>query len=90
MEAIMALGGECVVCGYDDDRALHIDHVYGDGKLERKGNRGGQASYRRAIAGAASGRYQILCANCHDLKSHANGERGRPRKNLKDSETMND
>lgn len=85
MEAVMALGGECVVCGFDDERALHIDHVHGDGKHERKRKSG--ASYCvHVVREASSGRYQLLCSNHHDIKSHTNGERGRPRKQLQDLE----
>ena len=81
----MALGGECVVCGYDDDRALHIDHVAGDGKHERRKIWAGSTFYRHVVREAGSGKYQLLCSNHHDIKSHTNGERGRPRKKLQDT-----
>ena len=85
MAAVMALGGECVVCGYDDERALHIDHVHGGGARDRKVHGTGK-SYLRHVAADTTGKYQLLCANCHYLKSHAAGECGRPRHKLQDTE----
>ena len=33
------LGGKCCRCGFDDPRALQIDHVNGDGYKEREGRK---------------------------------------------------
>src|SRR5881394_22666 len=38
--ALAFLGGRCVQCGFDDARALQIDHVHGGGNKERKSFRG--------------------------------------------------
>jgi len=35
-EAIRILGGKCSRCGFDDFRALQIDHINGDGAEERR------------------------------------------------------
>lgn len=66
IEAIMKLGGCCKSCGYKDIRALHIDHVNGDGKAER-GIR--KTIYNRIVADKTDiSRYQLLCANCNWIK----------------------
>lgn len=71
------LGGACKRCGFADARALQIDHVHGDGFTEkgerrRIGSMGGY--YKRVVEQAASGRYQLLCANCNWIKRAENGE----------------
>src|SRR5438094_515100 len=33
---LLVFGGKCVRCGFSDKRALQIDHVNGDGYIERK------------------------------------------------------
>jgi hypothetical protein len=74
-----ALGGKCVVCGFADQRALHIDHVLNDGCTERKqfcqnpttGSFTGYKKYFKHIAeNLDSGRYQLLCANCNTIKEY--------------------
>ena len=65
--AIQKLGGECAVCGFDDMRALQIDHVNGGGTAERK-VRGGQAMLAGIVKGNTEG-YQVLCSNCHSIKT---------------------
>ena len=73
-EVIRVLGGHCVRCGFDDPRALHIDHVNDDGAADRE-RFGGRTSplvvryQQTVIAEAASGRYQLLCANCNTIKA---------------------
>lgn len=68
---IELLGGRCVVCGYDTDiRALQIDHVNSDGSSDRKGpeKKSGGSYYHYILKNIASGRYQVLCANCNAIK----------------------
>jgi hypothetical protein len=73
------LGNKCVRCGFDDPRALQIDHVAGGGTEERRNARSTAAYYDRILAvGAAE--YQILCANCNQIKRYENGERCGPSK----------
>ena len=72
VEVIIKLGGKCKRCGYDDIRALHIDHVNGDGKKER----GIRKSINRRFVNNLidSNRYQLLCANCNWIKRLENNE----------------
>ena len=71
----------CVSCGYQDIRALHIDHVLSDGTAHRE--RRGPASINLDIVrGTNTAQLQILCANCNWIKRHTNKEAtGRPRIN---------
>jgi hypothetical protein len=76
-EALDVLGGKCVRCGFDDRRALQIDHVNGGGTAERK-LLYPNALLRKVIANPS--KYQILCANCNWIKRSENKEaQGRPR-----------
>jgi len=65
---------KCVICGVDDMRALHLDHVNGDGATDRKSRTGSQraagSGFFLALKQAAfpSG-YQVLCANCNAIKA---------------------
>lgn len=66
VNAIIMLGGKCRECGYDDIRALQIDHINGDGHSER-------VSAPKMVRDIASGKYdkkkyQLLCANCNVIK----------------------
>ena len=73
------LGDKCVKCGFLDSRALQIDHVYGDGYIDRK-KRFSAISYYIYIKKELmkqSDRYQLLCANCNWIKRHEQGENAR-------------
>jgi len=77
-EAYELLGNKCAHCGFDDARALQIDHVDGGGKKELTniGNR--RVYYKRIIALIKSGskkKYQLLCANCNWIKRHVDNEK---------------
>jgi hypothetical protein len=70
--ALEKLGNKCVKCGYSDTRALHIDHVSGDGKKERNIRK---SIHRRIALGLNDiTRYQLLCANCNWIKKVENNE----------------
>jgi hypothetical protein len=61
------LGGKCSRCGFDDERALQIDHINGGGAKDvaQKG------SYqRRVLQSIMDGekKFQLLCANCNWIK----------------------
>lgn len=60
-------GHECSRCGFDDKRALTLDHINNDGNAERLmlGERG---VYRKAKAELRIDLYQILCMNCQFIK----------------------
>lgn len=65
------LGNKCNRCGFDDRRALQIDHVNGGGCTER--NAIGQVGVLvRALKHPDL--YQLLCANCNWIKRDENGE----------------
>lgn len=68
--AVLAkFGNKCAICGFDNPRALQIDHVFGDGKADRKAySNGATPKYLRKILEDTSGMYQLLCANCNILK----------------------
>ena len=66
-KAYELLGGQkCSRCGFDDPRALQIDHVHNDGYLSGR-QRGGLEVYQKVIKGNGVG-FQILCANCNWIK----------------------
>lgn len=67
--ALAVLGGCCVVCGNADKRVLQIDHVAGDRKQDSPNP---QTRYRNVKRNPA--RYQLLCANCHSIKTFENKE----------------
>lgn len=71
-EFLDKLGGKCERCEFADWRALQIDHVNGDGHLERAEKRGTTVHYRRVLANRE--RYQLLCANCNWIKRYEQGE----------------
>lgn len=76
------LGYKCARCGFDDIRALQIDHKNGSGNNERKLNVGRQDYYKRILDKIADGstEYQILCANCNWIKKFENNENKNARK----------
>lgn len=65
-------GGKCAHCGFDDPRALQIDHVNGGGKKEIKEI--GQYACQVKARNDSSGAYQLLCANCNWIKRFDNNE----------------
>lgn len=70
-------GGVCCKCGFSDPRALHLDHIHGDGNKERKAGKGNKWDQYRLIQSdpnAARARYQLLCANCNMIKQYERGE----------------
>jgi len=68
--AVLAyLGNKCVRCGFDDARALQVDHILGGGRKE-KADGNTYRIYRNVINGRAG--YQLLCANCNWIKRYEN------------------
>jgi hypothetical protein len=82
MLAVMMLGTACVQCGYFDDiRALELDHIFDDGKIERSAF--SPRVIQKMICDAFKYRahdaireiryrYQVLCGNCHNIKTYEN------------------
>lgn len=69
-ETMMLLGGVfCAMCGFDDKRALQIDHIEGGGvndPMRLKPWR--RLSWIRDHQEEARQIYQVLCANCNWIK----------------------
>lgn len=66
-EALAHMGGRCIRCGADDPRVLQIDHIWGGGRIEKR-KIGDSAIHRKILAGDTEP-YQLLCANCHCIKT---------------------
>lgn len=70
--AITLLGGKCASCGTDDRRVLQFDHIHDDGHLDTK--RDGKSILNSIIKGLrGQDVLQLLCANCHHLKTFWDG-----------------
>lgn len=71
---LQALGAKCSNCGYDDIRALQIDHINGGGCKEKRNITSTYWKYvlQEIIDGTT--KYQVLCANCNWIKRHENYE----------------
>ena len=73
-ELLGFMGGKCVRCGYDDYRALAIDHVNGGGTIDRRKFGGNYFSAVLQLVKSGSKDYQVLCSNCNTIKRHENDE----------------
>jgi 5-methylcytosine-specific restriction endonuclease McrA len=89
-QAIALMGGRCQRCGFDDERALQFDHV----KPARRGLNGkrksgetGIATHRAIVNGMREG-YQLLCANCHAIKTREDDPDGSSSMNWSRSEAL--
>lgn len=82
-EAHLKLGGKCaaVDCstpgGRVHERALTIDHVNNDGWHERANHGSDRLVLYRNVMADTQGRYQLLCANCNQIKAHEHSYKGR-------------
>lgn len=74
-EIISLLGGRCCVCGFDDFRALQIDHVIPCGGNIRK-TMSSITYYSKILIEIKAGNhnYQCLCANHNWIKRIENEE----------------
>ena len=66
----------CVQCGFDDIRALTIDHISGGGRLQKRENgiRTGTGMYAWLKKHDYPLGYQTLCFNCQWIKRDENHE----------------
>lgn len=71
------LGDKCGRCGYNDKRALCIDHRNGGGFKELRSGISVVKYYEKVIADAGKN-YQILCHNCNWIKRSENNEVRQP------------
>lgn len=49
-KALSKLGNQCIACGFTDKRALQIDHINSDGKIDRLNGITGFALIQRRSA----------------------------------------
>ena len=68
------LGKNCRWCGFDDMRALQIDHVNGGGRIEKSKLTINYYKHVLAKLLAGDNGYQVLCANCNWIKRAERGE----------------
>lgn len=63
---IRGYGGKCVCCSENISDFLTIDHIYGDGHIERKTIKNSNSLYRKLIKeGFPKDRYRLMCFNCN-------------------------
>lgn len=70
-ELMAFFGGACVRCGFSDSRALHLDHIHGNGnQIRAKGGHGLHEKWKmtRDNPNEARSVFQLLCANCNNIK----------------------
>jgi predicted DNA-binding protein YlxM (UPF0122 family) len=80
---------ECVKCGFNDIRALSIDHINGNGSKHRKElNIMGTSLYRKLAKDGYPIEYQTLCMNCQWIKKVENKEYGDSRERSKNQPIM--
>jgi 5-methylcytosine-specific restriction endonuclease McrA len=73
-EIIATLGGRCIRCGNNDPRVLEIDHIDGAKKL-RPPHRFYSTPVRVNLWAREMGNLQVLCANCHRIKTWEDRQR---------------
>lgn len=67
---VLMIASACNHCGFDDVRALHIDHITGDAVEDKKFTGGSYYhNIAKRIREESPNDYQILCANCHMIKT---------------------
>ena len=77
LKLIKLLGDKCKKCSIKDWMVLEIEHIKGDGYKDREkfGTLGPKFyTYYLHHTIEAKKRLQILCANCHKIKTYNNGE----------------
>lgn len=74
-EIIKKLGEKCKRCGYNQDiRAFQFDHINGNGAEDRR-RLDRRLGYHKHILANLS-KFQLLCANCNQIKRMENKEHG--------------
>ena len=79
---IAMMGGKCVRCGFNDSRALQIDHVFGGGCQDKRLTLC-PAGITRVYEELKAGKIQLLCANCNWIKRHERSEVKTPNRGRK-------
>uniref|UniRef100_A0A6M3IR36 Putative homing endonuclease n=1 Tax=viral metagenome TaxID=1070528 RepID=A0A6M3IR36_9ZZZZ len=72
VEALRLLGGKCVRCGFTNQKALQIDHINGKGRQNISSFSNSSAYLKAVIVSTENkeGIYQLLCANCNQIKRY--------------------
>lgn len=65
---------KCVKCGFDDIRALTIDHIHGGGRQHREKVGRGYSFYLWLKKNNYPEGYQVLCMNCQFIKMYERKE----------------
>ena len=75
-EILLLLGNKCCKCGFEDKRALQIDHVNAGGLKNIVRFSSMQTYYKNVLEEIINGskEYQLLCANCNWIKRYENRE----------------
>jgi 5-methylcytosine-specific restriction endonuclease McrA len=72
----------CRSCGYRENAAaLHFDHIvplHQLGWVKRKKKWTGPKTFKEANALVLDPNVQVLCANCHAIKTRLNGDYRKP------------
>lgn len=69
-KVIEILGGKCVKCGYKEHQAaLQIDHIIPLRRKTKGMGVGGNKNCRAVLKGHIEN-VQLLCANCHAIKTY--------------------
>jgi hypothetical protein len=77
LELLEIIGNsKCKRCGFDDVRALQLDHIKGDGAIARKKFKNSQYEWHFYHTNPELGKknLQVLCANCNWIKREENDE----------------
>jgi len=80
LSVIRLLGGQCAHCGYDDMRALVLDHKNSDGHIDRRRLGHKIARYYIHHLDEAKINLQVLCANCNLIKQSEADEHNKTRR----------
>ncbi len=76
----------CVMCGFDDLRALSLDHINGGGQKHRREigrTQSGVSFYGYLIKHGFPQGFQTLCMNCQKIKQFENKEWTKGRGSIK-------
>lgn len=70
LELMERLGGSCVLCGFADERALQFDHIIPiKNRHAPRITQWIQSKKWRDVLGEFDKVFQLLCANCHAIKT---------------------
>ena len=67
-EVIAAYGGKCACCGDSHFQFLTIEHIHGNGRIDRKGKSGSAFYGWLRRNGFPKDDYELLCINCNFAK----------------------